>query len=89
MERERERELGVPAVTQHDWWNLCCSRTQVPSPVWHGGLRIWCCHSCSISCNCGLDLIPGLGTPCADGWPKKKKKKKLEDTFEIMPSFDT
>ena len=26
--------------------------------------------------NCGLDLIPGLGTPYIMGWPKKRKKRK-------------
>ena len=26
----------------------------------HRGLRIWCCHSCSIGYDRGLDLIPGL-----------------------------
>ena len=26
--------------------------------------------------NCGLDLIPGLGTPYAAGWPKRKEKEK-------------
>ena len=26
-----------------------------------------------VGCICGLDLIPGVGTPYASGWPKKKK----------------
>ena len=28
----------------------------------------------SLNCGCGLDLIPGPGTPYAPGQPKKKKK---------------
>ena len=30
-------------------------------------IRIWHCHSCGAGCNCGVGLIPGLGTsPAAD-----------------------
>ena len=43
--------------------------------AWHSGLRIGCCCSWGLGCNCGLDLIPGLGSPYAAGRPKKKKKK--------------
>ena len=43
--------------------------------AWHSGLRIQHCRSCSSSCSCSLELIPGLGTPYAAGWPKKKKIK--------------
>ena len=46
---------------------------QVRSPAWHSGLRIWSCHSCRVGGNCDSDLIPGLGTPCAVGKPKKEK----------------
>ena len=42
-------------------------------PAWHGGLKDLG-PSCSVGYNCGSDLIPGLGTPYAKGWPKKKKK---------------
>ena len=65
-------------------WSLCSAGAQVPSavPVLHSGLRIQCCSGCGVARNCGLDLIPGPGTPCAAGWPKKEKKKlcKLEKT---------
>ena len=48
--------------------------TQVLSPAWHWGLRIWCCcYSCSIGQIYGLDLIPGPGTPYAAKQPKKPK----------------
>lgn len=36
-------------------------------------LRIQCCRSCSLGCDCNLDLIPGLETPYALGQPKQKK----------------
>ena len=36
----------------------------------HSGLRIQHCH------NCSSDLIPGLGTQHAVGWPQTKKKEK-------------
>ena len=56
---------------QQDWLRLW---TQVQSPDQHSGLSVLrinsvlrCCH------NCISDLIPGLGAPCAVGWPKKKK----------------
>ena len=45
---------------------------------WHSGLGIWHCHSCSLGCNCALDLIPGLRTPYAVGRPRIKGKKKRE-----------
>lgn len=50
--------------------------TQVLSQAQHSGLRIRHCHSCSVGCNWGLDLIPSPETPYAGGWPKKEKRKK-------------
>ena len=35
-----------------------------------------CCHSCSLGCDCGWDLIPGLGVPYAMGRPKKPNQTK-------------
>ena len=35
-----------------------------------------CCHSWGLSRDCGLDLIPGPGTPYDMRQPKMKKKKK-------------
>ena len=37
------------------------------------------CCSCSLGHNCISDLIPGPGTPCAVGWPRKKIKKEEID----------
>ena len=47
---------------------------QVRSLAWQSGLKIWRCCSCGLGENSGLDLTPGLGIPCALGWPGKKKK---------------
>ena len=33
------------------------------------------CYTCGLGHNCGLDQIPGLGTPYSAGQPKRKKKK--------------
>ena len=68
--------VGVPAVAQRDWLGLCSTGMQVRSPAQHSGLRFQHCHSCGIGCNCGSDMIPGLGTPYAVGWPEKEKKNK-------------
>ena len=61
----------VLTEVQWDWWHLCSAGMQVGSPAQHSGLRIRHCRSCDISCNCGLGLIPGSGTPHATGKPKK------------------
>ena len=63
---------GVPAVVQQDP-HLGSPRTQVRSPARHSGLRIQCCHSCGLGCNCGSDLIPGSGTAYAVGSQRDKK----------------
>ena len=61
-----------------DQWRLWSTGTQVGPLAWRSGLRIWLC------CNWVPDLIPGLGTPHAMRWPKKKKKKK---SWEKILSF--
>ena len=71
---------GVPAVAQRDWQPLGSAGTQVRSPAWHGGLRIWRCHSGSLAHTCSSDLIPGWGTPCALGRPTKKKESHQINT---------
>ena len=43
-------------------------------PAWCSGLKIRHCHCCSLGCNCGLDLIPGLETPYALGSQKQTNK---------------
>ena len=54
---------------------LVFMRMQVQSLALLSGLRIWCCHSCSLGCSCDLDQIPGPGTPHATWQPKKEKNK--------------
>ena len=76
--------MGAPAVAQGDRQCLGCAGTQVPSPAWHSGLRIQHCHSCSLGHDYGSDLILGLGTPYAMGWPKKKgQKKRIQLCFTV------
>ena len=57
-------------MAQWDLQHLGSTGTQVQSPAWHSGVRIQHCHSNGLGLNCGSDLIPGLGTPYALGWPK-------------------
>ena len=45
-------------------------------PGQQGGLRIQCCFSCGVGCNCSLDLILGLGPPYAQRWTKKKRGRQ-------------
>ena len=68
---------GVPAAAQLNQWHLGSTGTQVQSPAQHSGLRIQCCRSCGLGCNCGLNPDPGPETPHASGWPKRKKKKEI------------
>ena len=54
--------------------------------ILYSGLRIQCCHSGGLGCDCRSDLIPGLGTQNAWGWPRKgkKKKKKGVNMFPLL-----
>ena len=61
--------LGVTSGVQPDWWCLCSIRTQVQSPAWHTDLALLLV----IGCNCGRDLILGLGT-LFDEVAKQEKK---------------
>lgn len=72
----------VPTVAQEDQCCLGSTGSQVWSSAWHSWLRIWYWGSCGLGSNCGSDLIPGLGTPCSTGRPKKKKRKKFNPTGE-------
>lgn len=62
----KEISPGLPTVAQWDWqllWDVGStpgSSQQVKDLV---------------GCNCGWNLISGLGTPCAMGQPEKKKIK--------------
>ena len=55
----RSAKAGVPTVAQWDQLYLRSARTQVRSPAWHSGLRIWQCGSCSLGLICGSDPWPG------------------------------
>ena len=74
---QNTRNVGVPTVVQWDQQHLWSPGMKVGALAQHSQLRIWHCHSFSLGQNCGSDLIPGLRTPYATGWPKKKKKKML------------
>lgn len=67
--------LGVPAWAKQDGRHPGSTGSQVQFPLQRSGFRIHCCCSRSLACNCGSDPIPGLGNPCAEGRPKKKRKK--------------
>ena len=60
-----------------DQWYLWSTGTQVQSPSQQSDLRIQHCSTCGIGLNCSLDLIPGPGTPYAQGWKKRKKNKRI------------
>ena len=67
---------GVPAMAQQEAWCLCCTRMRVWSLAQYSGLEDLVLLHYIVGHNCGLDLIPGPGTPCASGQPKKKEKQK-------------
>ena len=46
--------------------------------MWHSGLRIQHCYSCSTGYNCSIDLILGPGTSTCRDCGKKKKKAKQQ-----------
>ena len=62
-------------MAQWDWQHLGRAGMWVPSLAQHSGLRIWHCCSCGLVCNCGSDLIPGLGAPHVLFWDSQKRKK--------------
>ena len=58
-----------------------------PSTV---GLRIQHCPSRGLGLHCSSDLIPGLGTPYAARWPKKRKErnKMLSENITLVGCLD-
>lgn len=66
MSIEDKNEKGIPTVEQQDQQCLCSARMQVQSLFW---CSRWIWHS---GYSDGLDLILGLGTPHAIGWPKER-----------------
>ena len=67
--------MGVPAVAHRGRPHLGSTGIQVQSPAWPSGLGIRHCHSYGLGQDCGLDLIPGPGTPYGLGQPKMGLKK--------------
>ena len=59
-------------------WNHVLEALGCRFDAWNSGLRIWCCGSCG---NCGSDLIPGLGSSYAAGWPKKPTNLSVVKTL--------
>ena len=61
----------------------CWDAGLIPAPAqWLKGLVL--SHSCGLGSNCGLDLIPGQGTPYATGQPKQKKQKQKNPVLMRM-----
>ena len=51
----------------------------IPGPAqWVKGSHV-AAATAGIDRTCGLDLIPDPGTPYASGWPKKNKKKVINE----------
>ena len=73
MRSSRYGTRGSAASWEH--WDM----SSVPSQ--HNGIEIQCRHSCGLGQDCGLDLIPGVGAPYAEGWPKMKKKDLESEKF--------
>ena len=74
--------LGVPTVAQ-SVRSMLGAGMQVLSLPLNSGLRILCCHSCSLCHEYSSDLILGQGAPCATGRPKKKKKFKISFSHHL------
>ena len=77
LSSHESHDLGIPTVAQQDQLCLWFAGTQVQSPAQHR-LRIQLSYG--IGCNCGSDLIPGLGTTYTTGRPKRKKEVKENAT---------
>ena len=91
-ERNRHENTGRgPSSTQiltsrkiwEDYLNSLNYRFQEFS-LWHSGLRIQHCLNYGASRNCGLDLIPGLGTFTMPQVQLKKEKKKNTDLIPVQ-----
>ena len=78
---QKHAHTGILTVAQGDQQHLCSTKDagfhSQPSTVCS---RIWCCRNCSLRRNCVSDPIPGQGTPCAAGWPRKKSIHEYSQT---------
>ena len=70
-------------MAQQDQQRLWSAGTQVQSQAWHSGLTIQGFRSCSFGHDCDSNLISGLGTSHAMGWPKMKKKKEKKKKKQL------
>ena len=61
-------------MAQWDQQHLEIIGMWVQSLTWHSGLEIWHCHNYGLVHSYGQELIPGLGAPYANGWPKKRSQ---------------
>ena len=69
------------AQEDQEWYLQCCvlqcwDAGSIPGLAQWDQIRN--CHSCSIGRSCGLDLLPGQGTPCAVGGQKRNKTKQKQ-----------
>ena len=70
-------------MVKWDWRRHWSTGMQVRTLAGHSGLRIWHCHSCSVGCNCGSALFPGLGNSICP----RAAKKEIGLFFLRMISF--
>ena len=58
-------------------------------PLWLGGLKIWCCHSCGSGYSCGIGSIPGPGTSACSRQGQKKQKQTNKKTESLCCTPET
>ena len=85
------------ALSKHLDGNSCCGKLGSEAslecwdtgltPAQHVGSRVWLCRSRSVGGTCGSDLIPGLGTPYAVGWPKQINKQTTRATTKHIGAW--
>ena len=66
-------------MVQQDRQCLWSTGVHIGSPARHSVLRIWRCCSCSVGCNCVLDLI--LAQELYMPWDGQKRNKKVKNFF--------
>lgn len=78
-------DVGVLAVVQWDRQLLCSTKDAGSVPGASSVCsRIQHYHSCSVGCNCNLDLLPGPEIPQAAGRPKKRWMISLGDVVSLF-----
>lgn len=51
-------------------------------PLWHSGLKIWCCHSCNLGHRCRAQILSL--TQELHVLEAAKKKKKMPGTLKVL-----